>query len=158
MEKINTGLSDKERFGSVQLLYHLLSDEFVLYTKTRKYHWNVTGMQFKSLHELFEEQYTDIESKIDEVAERVRSLGHLSIGTLKQFSKLTRLEEHEDEDSDATTMLKNLVADHETIASHLRKDLETAMDDYKDAGTSDFMTAFLEDHEKMAWMLRSYLG
>ncbi len=157
MEKLNTGLSEKERFGTVSLLYHLLADEFVLYTKTRKYHWNVTGMQFKSLHELFEEHYQDIEEKIDEVAERIRALGHPALGTLKQFSKLTRLEEREDEDSDATTMLKNLVIDHEIIISHLRKDLDTVLEAYNDAGTSDFMTAFMESHEKMAWMLRSYL-
>ncbi len=157
MEKINTGLSEKERFGSVELLYHLLSDEFVLYTKTRKYHWNVTGMQFKSLHELFEEHYRDIEDKIDQVAERIRALGYLSLGTIKQFSKLTRLQEHEDEDHTARTRLKNLIHDHEEIISNLRSDLNIALEKNRDAGTSDFMTSLMESHEKMAWMLRSYL-
>ena len=157
MEKINTGLTEKDRAGSVDILHHVLSDEFVLYTKTRKYHWNVTGMQFKSLHELFEEHYRDIEEKIDEVAERVRSLGFLAMGTLKQFSKLTRVEEHEDDNGDAKEMLQHLVKDHETIITHLRKDLETCQEKYNDVGTSDFLTSLMEDHEKMAWMLRAYL-
>ncbi|MCG8387893.1 MAG: DNA starvation/stationary phase protection protein [Cytophagales bacterium] len=158
MEKLNTGLTEKDRFGSVELLHHLLADEFVLYTKTRKYHWNVTGMQFKSLHELFEEHYRDIEEKIDDVAERVRSLGFMAIGTLKQFSQLTRLEEHEEDNGEASAMLENLVRDHEMIISHLRADLETAQQKCNDAGTSDFLTGIMEDHEKMAWMLRAYLG
>lgn len=157
MEKLNTGLSEKERMGSADILHHVLSDEFVLYTKTRKYHWNVTGMQFKSLHELFEEHYSDLEEKVDDVAERVRALGFFAIGTLKQFSKLTRLEEHEGDIGDAKSMLQNLVKDHETIISHLRKDLETCQEKYNDAGTSDFLTSLMGDHEKMAWMLRAYL-
>ncbi|MBP2831838.1 DNA starvation/stationary phase protection protein [Aquimarina sp. U1-2] len=157
MEKVNLGLSEKQRLGSAQLLNHLLSDEFILYTKTRKYHWNVTGMQFKSLHELFEEQYRALEEQIDEVAERVRSLGFQSIGTLKQFTKLSRLEEHETEDDNAKAMLLSLITDHETIVSHLRKDLEKAEQEYGDAGTADFMTSLMTTHEKTAWMLRAYL-
>ncbi|MBP2831238.1 DNA starvation/stationary phase protection protein [Aquimarina sp. U1-2] len=157
MEKLNTGLTEKDRFGSVELLNHLLADEYVLYTKTRKYHWNVRGMQFKSLHELFEEHYRDLEEKIDEIAERIRALGHYAIGTLKQFSKLTRLEEHEEDNGDARSMLQNLVYDHELIINHLRSNLETCQEKYHDAGTSDFFTSMMKDHEKMVWMLRVYL-
>ncbi len=156
MEKLNTGLSEENRFGAVSILHHLLADEFVLYTKTRKYHWNVTGMHFKSLHEMFEKHYKDLEEKIDDVAERVRALGYFAMGTLQQFSELTRLEEHVDEDGNAEVMVQNLVKDHETIIAYLRKNLETVIEKYHDAGTSDFITGIMKDHEKMAWMLRAY--
>ncbi len=157
MEKLNTGLSEKERSGSAEILNKVLSDEFVLYTKTRKYHWNVTGMQFKSMHELFEEHYRDIEMKIDEVAERVRALGLLAIGTLEQFKELSRLKESSEDIADPATMIKNLVNDHEMIITNLRKDLKICEEKYNDMGTSDFLTGMMEDHEKMAWMLRAYL-
>jgi len=154
---LHTGLPNKARDGVVRILNTLLADEFVLYTRTRNYHWNVVGPRFHDLHKFFEEQYEALDEVIDEVAERVRAVGGRSAGTLHEFSKLTRLKEDAPTDTpDAQTMVANLLSDHEAIARSLRKDLEKAAE-LGDAGTSDFLTGLLEAHEKTAWMLRSTL-
>ena len=154
--KTNIGLSDEQRENVVKILNTLLSDEYVLYTKTRNYHWNVLGPQFNDLHKFFEEQYTELTEVVDDVAERARSLGGWALGTLKEFSQHARLNEHPDQYPHAREMIANLLADHETIVRQLRVDLQTA-EKYHDMGTNDFLTGLMEKHEKMAWMLRAFL-
>ncbi len=156
--KTNIGLDEKDRSGSATILNHLLSDEFLLYTKTRNYHWNVTGRDFYELHKFFEEQYEALDEIMDEVAERVRSLGHFAFGTMEQFSKFSRLKESIADTTSAGDMLQHLLTDHETIIRHLREDQQLAAEKYHDAGTSDFLTGLMEQHEKMAWMLRAFLS
>lgn len=156
--KPNIGIADKDRQAVAEILNTLLSDEYVLYTKTRNFHWNVTGLQFNDLHKFFEAQYEALDEFIDEVAERARSLGGRALGTLAEFSQRTRLKEEPKKTPDAKQMLANLLADHESVIRELRADLQTALDKYGDAGTSDFLTGLMEKHEKMAWMLRSYLS
>jgi starvation-inducible DNA-binding protein len=134
-----------------------LADEYVLYTKTRKYHWNVEGPHFHNLHKLFESQYEEIDETIDAVAERIRALGLYSTGSLDEFLKDTRLKEDGGGQISATQMIENLLADHESLIRSLRSDLATASDSYGDAGTQDFLTGLMESHEKTAWMLRSLL-
>jgi starvation-inducible DNA-binding protein len=151
------GLSDADLVGAAQILNTLLADEYVLYTKTRNYHWNVTGPQFNDLHRFFERQYEDLNEIVDEVAERARTLGAPALGTLNEFSEATRLSEHPGVYPDAMTMIANLLADHEAIIRVLRTDLETCAERYHDVGTNDFLTSLMERHEKMAWMLRSFL-
>ena len=153
--KSNIGISDKDRKGVAALLNTLLSDEYILYTKTRKYHWNVVGPQFHDLHTFFESQYKELDGIVDEVAERARSLGEISFGTLAEFLKQTRLKEHPGKNPDSRGMISDLLADHEATIRHLRIDLETCANTYQDAGTCDFLTGLMEKHEKMAWMLRS---
>ncbi len=155
--KPNLGIADKRREGVATILNALLSDEYLLYTKTRNYHWNVTGPQFNDLHKFFEAQYEELDAIIDEVAERARSLGGMALGSLAEFAQEARLKEHPGQYPDARTMLSNLLADHETLIRTLRVDLETCADRHKDMGTSDFLTGLMERHEKMAWMLRSFL-
>jgi len=155
--KPNIAISDADREGVVNILSPLLADEYVLYTKTRSYHWNVVGPQFNDLHKFFESQYEGLEEVIDDVAERMRSLGGLSIATLTEFLKQTRLKEHPDEYPDAMKMISNLLADHETLIRNLRADLETCAGKYHDIGTNDFLTGLMEKHEKTAWMLRAFL-
>jgi starvation-inducible DNA-binding protein len=152
------GLSSEQRAGVVSILDTLLADEYVLYTKTRNYHWNVVGPQFNDLHKFFEAQYEALDEFIDEVAERARSLGGRAPGTLAEFQKVTRLKEEPGKTPDARGMIANLLADHEQLVRTLRADLQTAMDKHGDAGTSDFLTGLMEKHEKMAWMLRAFLG
>ena len=154
--KTDIGLSDAQRDSVVKILNTLLSDEYVLYTKTRNYHWNVTGPQFNDLHKFFEEQYTELNVVVDDVAERARSLGGWSFGTLSEFSQHARLKEHPGQHPNAREMIANLLADHETIVRQLRKDLEAA-EKHHDMGTNDFLTGLMEKHEKMAWMLRAFL-
>ena len=155
--KVNIGISDKNRQVVAKILNTLLSDEYVLYTKTRKYHWNVTGPQFNDLHKFFESQYEALAEIADETAERVRALGGKSLGTLAEFLKQSRLKEKPGQYPNADGMISNLLSDHEAIIGNLRTDLETCTRDYQDAGTADFLTGLMEQHEKMAWMLRSFL-
>ena len=155
--RINIGLTDEQRKGVVDILTRTLSDEYLLYTKTRNYHWNVVGPQFNDLHKFFEAQYDEIDRIIDEVAERIRHLGAIAPGTLAEFTQHTRLVENPGESLDARAMIENLRADHETTIRYLRSDLETVAGKYSDMGTNDFLTGLMEIHEKMAWMLRSYL-
>ena len=155
--KPNIGIPDSNRDGVVSLLAPLLADEYVLYTKTRNYHWNVVGPQFNDLHKFFEAQYEALDGFVDEVAERIRQLGAKSPGTLAEFIKAMRLKEHPGQHPDAKGMLSALLADHEAVIQTLRGDLATAMDKFSDAGTSDFLTGLMEKHEKMAWMLRAFV-
>jgi starvation-inducible DNA-binding protein len=148
--KPNIGLSDSQREGNVSILNDLLSDEYVLYTKTRNYHWNVFGPQFNDLHKFFEGQYEELDEIADQIAERARSLGGWAFGTLTEFVEHTKLKEYPKQYPDARQMLSNLLTDHELLIRKLRVDLDII-------GTNDFLMELLERHEKMAWMLRGHL-
>jgi DNA-binding ferritin-like protein len=154
---VNIGISDQNRRAVGEMLNRLLADEYVLYTKTRNYHWNVVGPQFVQLHEFFEKQYEKLDDVVDDVAERSRSLGQPVVATLAEFSKLARLQERTDV-PDARGMLAALLADHEAIVRQLRADATACAERLGDIGTSDFLTGLLEDHEKTAWMLRALLA
>lgn len=151
----NIGISEPNKQAVANELNKLLADEFVLYTKTRKFHWNVEGAQFHDLHLFFEKQYDQIAIIMDNVAERIRKIGHYAIGSMSQFLKEASLLEHEDQETPSSAMLQQLLEDHETIIRRLRKDIDTFQDKYKDAGTADFITGLIEQHETMAWMLRA---
>jgi starvation-inducible DNA-binding protein len=153
----NLGITDKDRTAVVKILNTLLADEYVLYTKTRNYHWNVVGPQFNDLHKFFGEQYEQLDGLVDDVAERARQLGGHSVATLSEFVEEARLKEHPGQYPSAEEMLENLLADHETIIRQLRVDAAIASDKLHDAGTNDFLVGLMESHEKMAWMLRSFL-
>lgn len=154
----NIDIPDKDRQAVVDILNRLLSDEYVLYTKTRNYHWNVTGPQFNDLHKFFEAQYEELNEFVDEVAERARQLGGRAFGTLAEFAKTARLTEQPGTAPAAKEMLANLLADHEAVIRTLRSDIGPVLDRHKDVGTSDFLTGLLEKHEKMAWMLRAFVS
>jgi starvation-inducible DNA-binding protein len=139
------------------MLNTLLADEYVLYTKTRNYHWNVLGPQFNDLHRFFESQYNALSEAVDDVAERARSLGGRAAATLAEFLKQARLKERPGQYPEAREMIGDLLADHEAVIRTLRADLETCAEEHGDMGTSDFLTGLMERHEKMAWMLRSSL-
>jgi starvation-inducible DNA-binding protein len=155
--KPSIGLSEESLHASVKLLSLLLSDEVMLYTKTRNYHWNVSGESFMELHKLFQSQYTELEETIDSVAERVGKMGGKSIGTMKEFLEQTRLKEYPGQYGTQKDMMLDLLNDHETLAVEIRKDVETSAKN-KDAGTADFFTGILEQHETTAWVLRRYLN
>ena len=154
---VDLGIGEENRRGVAEALTQLLSDEHVLYVKTRNYHWNVQGMSFGSLHELFEKQYDMLAVTIDDMAERVRSLGFFVPGSMDEFLQSARLVETSHLNGDAKQMVANLVADHEAVIQIMRHDIDEATEK-NDAGTADFLTAQMEMHEKMAWMLRAHLG
>lgn len=152
--EINIGLDSKIRKKVAKILNTLLSDQYLLYTKSLKYHWNVYGIVFHDFHLLFKEQYEALLDLADEVAERARALGEPAFGTFQEFAQNTRLKEEPGIIPDALGMIKSLLHDHETIIRHVRKDLETCAE-LGDMGTNNFLTEILEKHEKFAWMLRS---
>ncbi len=154
--KPNIGVSDRHRDGVIQILNTVLSDEFVLYTTTRSFHWNVVGPQFNELHEFVDAQYQELNTVVDEVAERARALGGRALGTLAEFLAHTRSKERP-EPHDAHGMIAALLSDHEDLIRHLREDSNTCDEKYQDKGTDDFLTGLMAQHEKMAWMLRAFL-
>jgi starvation-inducible DNA-binding protein len=154
--KAEIGLDDKARSYSIDTLNRVLANTYMLYTKTRKYHWNVTGIHFGVLHALFETQYDQLEEAMDEVAERVRQVGGLAIGTLTEMKQCSTLDEQPGHNPSANDMIGSLLADHEQVIRELREAVDKT-DDLGDMGTSDFLTGLMEAHEKMAWMLRAHL-
>lgn len=157
-QSVEIGLNTQERESVAQLLYHLLADEHVLYLKSRNYHWNVTGIHFQQLHTLFQEQYTILEQRIDEIAERIRVLGFFTPGSMDEMKTFARLKETGHLQGDAFKMIENLMHDHEMITQVLRRDAQLAADTYRDVVTSGFLETLIEEHEKMAWMLRAHLA
>ena len=156
--KIAIGLNDGQRKAVVDILNRLLADEVTLYVKTRNFHWNVEGPDFGELHKFFEAQYEVLDDLIDEVAERVRALGGRALGTLEEFRASARLGEKPGTVPAARDMLASLLGDHATLIRALRADVDAVTDRHHDVGTADFLTGLLEQHEKAAWMLRSFLG
>mgnify|MGYP006313533777 CR=1 FL=1 len=155
--KPNIGISDKNLKDITTMLSVVLADSFMLYTKTRKFHWNVNGQSFMELHKLFESQYNKLEEAIDEIAERINKFGAPTIGTLKEFLQVTILKEAPGKYPDQTSMIKELLTDHETVIKILRKNIDDCDDKFKDKGTADFLTRLMQEHETIAWTLRRYL-
>ena len=155
--KPNIGLSVKNLASVNNLLIAVLSDAVVLYTKTRKFHWNVSGNSFMEFHKLFEEHYKKMEKSIDEIAERINKLGADTPGTMQEFLKHTSLKEAPGKYPVQSEMVKELLTDHETVIVQLRKDIDDCDEKFSDKGTADFLTDLIREHETMAWTLRRYL-
>jgi starvation-inducible DNA-binding protein len=153
----NLALTDDARAELAELLNTTLADEHVLYTKLRNYHWNVTGMHFHSLHEMFEEQYDQVKVLADEIAERTRKLGYRSIGTMSAFLEYARVAEGSNETMQAQEMIEDLLNTNEAIVRNLRSDIDKCTEAYHDEGTADLLIATMREHESMAWMLRAML-
>ena len=152
---IDIGISADDRQKIVQGLSALLADSYTLYLMTHNFHWNVTGPQFNSLHQMFMAQYTEPWNAIDIIAERIRALGHAAPGTYKEFVKLASIKEVEGVPN-ANDMVRHLVAAQEATARTARK-LYPVVEAANDQPTADVLTQRLEVHEKTAWMLRSLL-
>jgi starvation-inducible DNA-binding protein len=157
MRSINIGLTEEQRQGVINLLNQDLADAYLLLVKTKKYHWDVVGPQFRSLHQLWEEHYQTLTLNIDALAERTRALGGYPVGTLQGFLKIATLKEHAGSVPTATGMVSNLVNDHEQVIRNLRDHVDQSGDQFHDQGTADFLTGLMEQHEEMAWMLRSFI-
>ncbi|MFC4350688.1 Dps family protein [Fodinicurvata halophila] len=152
---LNTGIPAEDRKTISEGLSKVLADSYTLYLKTHNFHWNVSGPQFSALHNLFEEQYKELAAAVDEIAERIRALGHTAPGSYKAFSQLKSIEEAEDV-PDSKTMLRQLAEDNETVARTARS-VFPATESATDEATADLLTQRLAAHEKAAWMLRSHL-
>ena len=156
--KPEIGIAEKNLHKSIEMLTVVLADLMTLYTKTRKFHWNVSGPSFMELHKLFQHQYNELEESIDEVAERIGKLGGKTIGTMEEFMKHSRLKESPDKYPTQKEMLAELLQDHESVIIQLRKDIEECDEKNKDAGTTDFLTSILKQHETISWVLRRYIS
>lgn len=147
-----------ENLRTVSLtLSTILADEFMLYAKTRSAHWNVEGADFYSKHLFFENLYEQLDEIMDNVAERIRFLGHYAPATLHEYLRLTHFSERAPEGNGSLDFIRHLLADHESMIIHLRENINRFAAELKDTGTSDFITGLMETHEKMAWMLRAHL-
>jgi len=155
--KPNIELTEESCNGVVKILNTLLADEFVLGTKTRNCHWNVTGPHFHDLHTLFGSQYDALDEIMDTVAERARALGGQAVGTLTGLLKLARLKEQPGKFPNASQMTADLLTDQATVIRQLRADVAVCGEKFGDAGTADFLTGLMEQHENMAWILRAVL-
>ncbi|KAI9132785.1 Dps family protein [Acaryochloris sp. CCMEE 5410] len=157
MQPYNIGLTTEQRQGVIQLLNQDLADLYLLVIKTKKYHWDVVGPQFMTLHQLWEEQYETLTSNVDACAERIRSLGGYPLGTAKGFLDHSTISEHPGDLPTATDMVARLVNDHEQVIRNLREHIDHCSEQFHDEGTADFLTGLMEEHEEMAWMLRSFI-
>lgn len=154
---VDIGISESDRLAVTDELVKILADEYVLYTKTRKAHWNIGGADFYDKHKFFEAQFEDLDEVIDRIAERIRSLGQKVPASLKSFVALAQLSESDSLSNDSKELITELLADHETIIRTLRQKIVPMEEDFNDLGTADFLTGLMQDHEKMAWFLRSHL-
>jgi starvation-inducible DNA-binding protein len=154
---INIGLTETQRQSVIALLNNALADTYLLVVKTKKYHWDVVGPQFRSLHTLWEEHYEALTVNIDAYAERVRMLGGYPLGTVEGFLKHSSIREHPGDLPNTQQMVMRLVLDHEQIIRNLRKYVKQVSEDCHDEGTADFLTGLMAQHEEMAWMLRSFV-
>jgi starvation-inducible DNA-binding protein len=153
---IDIGISETDRKEIADGLARVLADTYTLYLKTHNYHWNVVGPMFNTLHLMFETQYTELATAVDEIAERIRALGEPAPGSYAEFSELSSVVE-DTEKPDALEMVRRLVDAHETVARTARSVFPIA-ERASDEPTADLLTQRLQVHEKTAWMLRSMLA
>jgi len=152
---IDIGIDEADRNTIAEGLSRLLADTYTLYLKTHNYHWNVTGPMFQTLHLMFETQYNELALAVDLIAERIRSLGAPAPGSYREFAAMSSVPEDDDQ-PDATEMIRRLVAGQEAVARTARS-VFPIVEHAHDEATSDLLTQRLQVHEKTAWMLRSLL-
>ena len=153
---LNTGLSDEDRKVVSEGLSRVLADTYTLYLKTQNFHWNVTGPHFGPLHTLFEEQYNELRLAADEIAERIRALGHFAPGSYAQFTELKSIAEAPTSPLNAEEMVKQLTGDNETL-SRVARSVQTTAENAGDEVTIGMMVDRMAVHEKAAWMLRAHI-
>ncbi len=154
---LNTGIEESKRLEIAKDLSKLLSESYTLYLKTHKYHWNVTGPMFQTLHLMFEQHYNDLALAVDEIAERIRVMGVKAPGSYTEFQELSQVKEDSRLDVPAGDMIQNLLNDHEQVV-RTAKAILPSLDGANDEGTNSLLGARIEYHEKTAWMLKSLLG
>ncbi len=154
--KIDIGIDDRSREDIAAGLSRLLADTYTLYLKTHNFHWNVTGPMFNTLHLMFEQQYTELATAVDEIAERIRALGEPAPGSYSRYAELSTIREENGVPS-AEDMIRQLVADQEAVVRTARS-VFPAAEAASDEPTADLLTQRMQVHEKTAWMLRSMVS
>ena len=155
MTEINIGIESSKRKDIAEHLKVLLADTYTLYLQTHNFHWNVTGSQFRELHLMFEEQYNELALAVDEIAERIRTLGVAAPGTYRAFASLSSIEEVE-----GVPLAKDMIAilnqSHEAVVRTSRRALKVAQN-AEDESSAALISDRMRVHEKTAWMLRALL-
>lgn len=151
------GIREADRQAVADELIKILADENILYVKTKNAHWNIEGIDFYHQHQFFDAQSQQLNEVIDEVAERIRSIGHYAPATLKSYLALTHLMERTREKNDSRGFITELLADHESMIIILRKHIKSFGSQFHDVGNADFITGLMKTHEKMALFLRSHI-
>lgn len=155
--EVDIGIEEEDRQAVANLLTKLLANEYTLAIKTQKYHWNLYGTNFDSLHKFFDKQYQKLQKYIDLIAERIRAIGFSAIGTLQEFIDNKQLKENPDIIPNALGMIHDLLKDHESVIRLMRLIIDQSAD-LNDQGTSNFIADLITKHEKHAWMLRAFLN
>ena len=155
-DKVDTGIEPKDRKEVAKALQHGLADTYSLYLKTLGVHWNIVGPSFYSVHKLTEEQYEDLHTAADEIAERIRALGEIAPASFGDYAKLSVVDSSETP-RQADAMIKGLITDNEAIARRMREFVAVA-EDADDVFTADLLTARIGQHEENAWMLRALIS
>jgi len=150
---IDIGINAADREKIAEGLAHLLADSYTLYLQTHNFHWNVTGPQFRELHLMFEEHYTELAVAVDDIAERIRTLGVAAPGTYKAFAGLSSIREVDGVPS-GSEMVDILTTGHETVVKTCRQVLKVAQEG-DDESTVALASDRMRVHEKTAWMLRA---
>lgn len=150
---VQTGIERAGADAIADALSDALADSFSLYLKTLGVHWNIVGPSFFGMHKLTEAQYLDMGTAIDEIAERIRALGHIAPAAFGDYSDRSVVESKTTIAS-AEDMINALVKDNEAIARRLRKAV-TVADEAGDVFTADMLTARIGKHEQNVWMLRA---
>jgi starvation-inducible DNA-binding protein len=148
-------MSSESSKKTAEALTHLLADSYTLYLKTHNFHWNVTGPMFTTLHTLFETQYTELALAVDEIAERIRALGHRAPGSYKEFAALSSVQDSDGVPA-AHDMIRILEKDLATVVASAKKVFEAA-EKAGDQASGDLAVRRMDVSEKNAWMLRSHL-
>jgi starvation-inducible DNA-binding protein len=152
--KVDIGIPEAQRVEIAKGLSKVLADTYTLYLKTHNFHWNVEGPLFNTLHLMFEGQYTELQTAVDVIAERIRSLGERAPGSYVEFKELTVIEEAHKDGMSAEDMVKDLLKSHEAVAKTARA-VFPAAEKGNDEATADLLTQRIQLHEKTAWMLRA---
>lgn len=154
---VNIGIAPQKIEKVSYLLNQLLADEHVIYLLERNSHWNISGADFSAMHIFFESLYTQTEARIDEVAERIRSLGAFPVASLQEYVRISQFKETLAGPNKSEVFITELLNCHEGVIRFIRMHISKVSQEYGDEGTADFLTTLLEAHEKTAWMLRAHL-
>jgi len=153
-----TAIPNQNNEVVVTFLNLLLAEEYVLYTKTRTAHWNVDGLNNFELHVFLENQYTRLDEIIDDIAVRIRSLGHFALGSLKEFLSISQMSDDNDDLSNSGQTFEILLHDHESIVRMIHHETDPISHQLNDTETAEFLSKILGEHQKMVWMLKSFLS
>jgi starvation-inducible DNA-binding protein len=152
--KIDIGIEAEDRKAIAEGLSRLLADTYTLYLKTHNFHWNVEGPMFNTLHLMFEQQYTELATAVDLIAERIRALGFPAPGSYSAFARLATVKEAGEQVLDAPEMIRQLAKDQEQVAKTARQ-VFPVVEKAADEPSADLLTQRMQIHEKTAWMLRA---